>query len=654
VEARDSSSERRQPTQGTSRLGDAGLFLAAAAALVYPLVLAYARYGPSAPFKFFASDAFYYLNIARRSQGLPFFTYDGEHPTNGFHPLWQWSLAGLFRLAPSPAATDGQLLLTYAVCGALAAVGVGLIAVSASRLTGSRPLALLLTVPGAFELALSRSMTSTIDGTEAAPYFVANGMESSLSLFLFGGFVWMLMRWPRLETWPLSRYVLVSAWLSLVMLSRLDDVFLLVAFTSAALLATRGRQPASKVLAAVGAVPSLTLGAYLAYNYRTTHLLLPVSGSMKRDLGAFPSNLRSAVETLLPTKLLRTPELFMWDALNWRSLQLLVPMLVAAAFVVRCCLTTRSTEDHPTERRSTLLLLCGYVLLKGGYNLVTVPLLGQGHWYFALSIASMNLVVTHEASRWLSLRRPALVPSWHQALIPLLRGLGLLALGLGALQLLSAHEASRVLFAVALVGSGAAIAWLAPRIAARARGLEPATWRRAGTAFASVAAAAYLLMYGNAVVNQKVDAKYAEASFEFWKARERISAELAVRARGAKLFELDDGVMAYALSIPTMSGTGLATDRDAYERCRAQRCLDVAYERGYRLVSSVQYWGYINEQRRGFERPKDEAELLELLVGTKAFDSPSGAQNYRFSLLFAANVGKYVVYFLELSPRPAD
>lgn len=640
-------------SQSKSAIADGALFLAGAVAVLYPVALAHVRYGAAAPFKFFASDAFYYLNVARRSQGLAFFTYDGSHATNGFHPLWQWLLTGLFRVTGLTEASDQQLRLALVVCAALAAVGVGLLAVCASRLIGSRPLALVLTIPGLFELLFSKVMSSTIDATEAAPWYAVNGMESGLSLFWFGIFALLLLQRPALGDWSLARLVAASGVLSVMMLSRLDDVFLLVAFAGAALLLTRERRHPIRVLLAIGTLPSLTLGTYLVYNFTTTRLLFPVSASMKRDVGALATNLRDGLQALIPTKLVSEPALFMWDVFNYRALQLWLPMLIAAVFLALCLLTQAEQRGSARgQQRSLLAMLAVYVLLKGSYNAVNVHVLSQGHWYFTVSIASANLMLAYLIGnlRWPA---PQLVEGWRGRLRWAFRGAGALALLLGALLALLAHTPSRLLFALVMLAvPGVLIAVYAERLVSLLGSVSGTARRKLLGLAGAVAAGAFLLMYGNAVVSQKVDSTYGETHFEFWKARQRIGAELARAAPAAKLFELDDGIMAYALELPTMSGTGLAIDAAAYAQCRAQRCLDVAYERGFRVISSVQYWGYANEQRFDFRRPRGEPQIIEALVGQESFEVPQGAERYDFSLLLSSELGKHVIHFLTFEPKP--
>jgi len=69
------------------------LFLTIVVLAVYPPMTVLVERGAAAAFQFFAADSMTYLAVAKNSQGKPFFTFDGQNPTTGFHPLWQWLLA---------------------------------------------------------------------------------------------------------------------------------------------------------------------------------------------------------------------------------------------------------------------------------------------------------------------------------------------------------------------------------------------------------------------------------------------------------------------------------------------------------------------------------------------------------------------------------
>src|SRR5262245_7754188 len=48
-------------------------------------------------------DAFYYFQVARHASLGNSLSFDGVHPTHGFHPLWAWVLIPLYRIAPQSA-----------------------------------------------------------------------------------------------------------------------------------------------------------------------------------------------------------------------------------------------------------------------------------------------------------------------------------------------------------------------------------------------------------------------------------------------------------------------------------------------------------------------------------------------------------------------
>ena len=74
------------------------LFIIVLLLMAYPFLLVADTTGLRGVFGFFSSDAYYYFAVASNSIGKNFLTFDGYYPTNGFHPLWQYYLAGLFRI----------------------------------------------------------------------------------------------------------------------------------------------------------------------------------------------------------------------------------------------------------------------------------------------------------------------------------------------------------------------------------------------------------------------------------------------------------------------------------------------------------------------------------------------------------------------------
>ena len=78
-------------------------------------------------------DGFYYFRIAQHVASGHGSTFDGQHLTNGYHPLWMLLLVPLFWLAPS---ADGALTAGLLVQVGLSAVAVTLVYYTARLLMG--------------------------------------------------------------------------------------------------------------------------------------------------------------------------------------------------------------------------------------------------------------------------------------------------------------------------------------------------------------------------------------------------------------------------------------------------------------------------------------------------------------------------------------
>lgn len=175
----------------------------------------YAAFAPAwdLPNKWFVrDDAFYYFKTAQNISEGHGSTFDGIHPTNGYHPLWMLICIPIFALARF------DLIL---------------------------PLRILVIVTGAFQVATAillyriiRSALSPPAGALAAVYWTfdsfvlpplyKNGMESGVALFLLSLLLFFLCRyegeWQKTEK-PARRIVWLGIIATLATLGRLDLVF---------------------------------------------------------------------------------------------------------------------------------------------------------------------------------------------------------------------------------------------------------------------------------------------------------------------------------------------------------------------------------------------------------------------------------------------
>ncbi len=277
-----SAEEADRNNPGASFLGNPRTFgyrslTVAAFAMVLtllPMVL-YVRHFPArAPLSLFANDTFYYLDVARNSQGKQFFTFDGAHPTNGFHPVWQGLLyfAVKYRLLDLADPARGLVQLFY---GNLLILGVAVfgLALAAARRLRHPWLALLTVCPGWlwFPTALS------------APGYLAcwsylNGMETAVGLLFFAA---VLLTWK--QSAPMGRWFPWTCLsLGMMVLSRLDDVFFLPPVLGYVLF--RVERPSRRAAWALAAIPFAMIAVYLLYNLHTVGRAMPVSGAAKAGL----------------------------------------------------------------------------------------------------------------------------------------------------------------------------------------------------------------------------------------------------------------------------------------------------------------------------------------------------------------------------------
>lgn len=327
----------------------------------------------------FQSDAFYYLDIARNSAGRRGYMFDGVHPTNGFHPLWQYLLSfcqwlGLFDLTDPTRALPRVFLLNVV----LLAAGAGLFTYFIAKQVRSPYLALLATAPGFLWFAvcpLNQGYLST--------WSYANGLESALSLALMASAVCL---WP-VGNSSTTRQAAFSVMLGLAILTRLDDVFFLMAVLWTGWFSMK--LPFRKLLLWV--CPAfLLIASYLLYNKATVGVFLPTSGAAKAGLG-LRTNLGWTLKLIIPMFTKRLPRILTSDGESdafqeeaFRAFQMVVPMLICTMYLVM-----RRGRRHSQDILATLAV---GVILKGLYNWVFVAGGYQGSWYYTVSVMVANAI----------------------------------------------------------------------------------------------------------------------------------------------------------------------------------------------------------------------------------------------------------------------
>jgi hypothetical protein len=378
-------------------------FIAALAALglAVPPIVDFATGGTRRLVSYFAADAFYYLTVARNlwTDGFP--SFDRVHATNGFHPLWQFLLTGVYGAARSIGISDDSLLYVVAVIViVLIATALLLIARAFVRARGELPSWFPILPVGAFAMAISPlwkvvgpDLPEMNPFEGSAPlwgslYMAINGMETGVLLV-----VWALSLVLFVERPIFTRFgsaIALGIALSLVVLARLDHAAFAI-FPGLTMLSAARREPRALGRAiACGVAAAIPLSVYVASNVIQFDAVMPISGSLKTS---FPhpthDNFQNAFELLAA----QTPG--WWLERATRALQLFGPMFVAVVVIakLRPPRAERVLVDPAARFDAFLRSTAWAVLTLGAYDALFVPWVGQGHWYFPLSTLFVSIAL---------------------------------------------------------------------------------------------------------------------------------------------------------------------------------------------------------------------------------------------------------------------
>jgi len=383
---------------GTPRLVAAATF----ATSFLPVLFDYLSGGKWRHLHYLAGDAYYYLLIARNAWRHGAITYDGETPTNGFHPLWQLTEIAAFPLAWA----FGDGYLEAALLGAffatllLASVALAVVAWVASRHC-PRAAFLLPALPAGVYTAMAYRDA----GSQATLWMQANGMESALGMALFAVLLVLLCRGPfRLGA------TAMGTTLGLLVLSRLDLIFVPLALGIVALPGAMRSRAEFRSLAITTAVTAAIVGAYLLVNVGYAGSALPVSGAAKTT---FPDlNLGTLGRAI---NYFAQPEILRADYRK-RTAQLVIPLLFALAWlIVYLAIQWRGRDARATMWGRALVVCHLSVVLRHGYDLCFVHVIHTDYWYYPISQVIVFLgalwLVERALGRWAPGFRPATAPA---------------------------------------------------------------------------------------------------------------------------------------------------------------------------------------------------------------------------------------------------
>lgn len=356
----------------------------------WPLVYAGIFHGADIIIRSLTGDSYHYLAIARKANIAHLYTYDGVSVTNGFHPLWQYAIRGLFA-ALDLQSHESQAIAVMWMALASATIGIALTAVAVVRMTNQYFLGLMV-VPGLFYLTVGVHVRTL------SVWAALDGMESAFSLLFGGIFFFVFSRYSRaltinqsIETVPLCRAL--GLVLPFLILSRLDDVFILPAFLLALL--TTDEPLRKKITAGLWIVvpSSVAVLCYMIYNMQTVGVAMPLSGGTKAGfVGFLSAYLIAAIHlpVLLDLKSLLTHSPSDGAAIftnSFRFVEVAYPLLAA---VFAAIAIGRFWRHKPGA--FVLLALCLYIVFKESYNFLNVHPWHQASWYFTFITLCLSVL----------------------------------------------------------------------------------------------------------------------------------------------------------------------------------------------------------------------------------------------------------------------
>jgi hypothetical protein len=352
---------------------------------------------------YLAPDAFYYFTVGVNWVRFGYPTFDQQHPTNGFHPLWQWTIAGLYRLLTALGYSRLALVPAAVVVGLLClTVSLVLFGRVLARYGRLSPFFLLLPV-GAYSVGISSWWWST--PFAGLPLFgtlwnFANGLESALAVLLYAWVAWLFVRRPLLRQ---SQAVLFGSALGLFTLARLDHGIFALVLLAALAIESRAQRNASRLrLSGIAALTfAAWLGAYLLYNELTLGRFMPISGAVK---STFPTINSTNFESIAAFRTF-SPRVKLYQLGRVGSLQITA---LGALFSLPFALRWELRDGRYALRvrdggraRLNQFLLCTALGTIGlvAYDILFVNTMHLGQWYVPVSEVFLSLFAVEWAGR---------------------------------------------------------------------------------------------------------------------------------------------------------------------------------------------------------------------------------------------------------------
>jgi hypothetical protein len=352
----------------------------------------------NAGISFSAADSFYYFKVADNFAKFSTISFDGIHPTNGFHPLWQWILGLSFCNIHS---SGGQIAFTFALSIILVTLAFVMISHFIFKITLNPIITLLSVFPG-----FSYFILSIIHRKYFIVWSYMNSMESVISLFMFGILLILILKYDFFVSSKKSKLIATSFVLTLITFSRLDDIFIFIPFFLNIFIQSENFKEFFKLSIIASLLPFVLIGSYLFYNYSYCGMWFPVSGAAKDGISLV--NIPHLINVFFPVWLAfpaRFNNWVSWLGTSLRAMQVFLLTAVTGIFLIKIWNGKKFEDFKKSIRVNKIIYLLSlfsvYILAKTIYNFVFVNIWNQAHWYFPISIVMINIIVAVFVSKYI-------------------------------------------------------------------------------------------------------------------------------------------------------------------------------------------------------------------------------------------------------------
>jgi len=146
------------------------------------------------------------------------------------------------------------------------------------------------------------------------------------------------------------------------------------------------------------------------------------------------------------------------------------------------------------------------------------------------------------------------------------------------------------------------------------------------------------MICGNSILSHKQTTGYNKIYENLFNERGVITSALLDINPNLRLLSFDDGIDAYSLGVPVMSGLGFTLDKAAFDSKKKGELLKVAYDRGFKWITSLIYMPPFDAQVGD--------DVSKYLVSAFWMNAQE-AKNYRFTLVYRDPITNFKVISFE-------